>query len=182
MKRVLKLAGMLLILALVVGLVGASDAFAQETDPDATGAYNYGRGPFRGQGPGLQYRQVDPDVMHEAIAEALGVTVEEFETARAEGQTLYELAQELGIDMDTVWEAMRAVKAEAIEQALADGLITEAQAEWLLSRPGPGAGMGAGLGPCNGTGEPQGNAYRGSMRGTGQGLGQGAGQGFGFQR
>ncbi|MFW5943040.1 MAG: hypothetical protein ACOCXI_14655 [Chloroflexota bacterium] len=185
MKRVIKLSAILLILALVVGLAGAGSVFAQETDDTGPGTYSYGRGPFHGQGPGMQYRQVDQDVMHEAIADALGVTVEEFEAARAEGQTLYDLAQELNVEMDAVWEAMRAVKAEAIDQALADGLITEAQAEWLQSRPGPGGGAGAGLGPCNGTGErqgsgPQGNAYRGSMRGSGRGLGPG--QGFGFQQ
>lgn len=143
-----------------------------------------GAGPFYGEGPGMHL--VDAGVMHAAMAEALGISVEELEAALGEGTSLVELAEELGVDVETVRAAMETVRAEAINQALAEGVITEEQAEWLLSRPafgqgtgplnGRGAGNGdgpiGGQGPCGGEG-PQGG------RGPGGGEGPRGGRGPG---
>ena len=158
--------------------------------------FQYGRGPWRrglagpfnGEGPGRNL--VDANVMHAAIAEALGISVEELEAARAEGTSLVELAAELGVDVETVRAAMEAVRIDAINQALADGVISEEQAEWLLSRPvfglgngsfgGPGAGNGegpmGGRGPCNGDG-PRGGQGPGNGGGPMGGRGPGGGNG-----
>jgi uncharacterized protein (DUF433 family) len=84
---------------------------------------------------------IDPEAVKAAIADTLGISVEELEAAREEGTKLPELAEELGVDMADVEAAIQAVRAEAIDQALADGLITAEQAERLLTqdgRPGPG--------------------------------------------
>lgn len=138
-------------------------------------------GPFYGEGPGMHL--VDGNVMHQAIADALGISVEELEAAQGEGTSLVELAAELGVDIETVRAAMEAVREDAINQALADGLITEEQAEWLLSRPafgqgnGPlgGHGLGNGNGPVGGQG-PCGDG-EGPMGEQGQGQGPGNGGG-----
>jgi len=133
-------------------------------------------GPFYGEGPGMNL--VDADVMHAAIADALGISVEELDAARAEGTSLVALAEELGVEIETVREAMEAVREDAINQALADGVITEEQAEWLLSRPAVGQGNGplGGRGPGNGDG-PMGG--QGPCGGEGLAGGQGPGNGDG---
>jgi hypothetical protein len=105
--------------------------------------------------------QVDPEAMHSAIAEALGISLADFEAARDEGQTVYALAEELGVDVAEVRAAMQAAHAEAVAQAIADGLISQEQAQWMLARH---AQMGNGPG--------------GGMMG-GQHMGQGHGPGFG---
>lgn len=121
-------------------------------------------GPFYGEGPGMHL--VDGNVMHQAIADALGISVEELEAAQAEGKSLVALAEELGVDIEAVRTAMQAVREDAINQALADGLITEEQAEWLLSRPA----FGQGNGPLNGNGPGNGECPHG---GNGPGSGEG---------
>lgn len=80
---------------------------------------------------------IDPEVMKAAVADALGLTVEELETAREEGQRLPDLAEEQGVEMDDVRVAAEEAKAEMVEQAVDEGVITEAEAAWLLSNPGP---------------------------------------------
>jgi hypothetical protein len=69
--------------------------------------------------------------------------VAELEAARAEGKTLYELAEELDVDLAEVRAAMQTAHAEALAQAVADGLITEEQAQAMLAHH---AQMGSGAG------------------------------------
>lgn len=68
------------------------------------------------------------------IAEALGITVEELQAARAEGKTLPQLVAELGLDLEEVRAAIQAGVTEAINQAVADGTLTQEQANWMLER------------------------------------------------
>ncbi|RME40575.1 MAG: hypothetical protein D6796_17045, partial [Caldilineae bacterium] len=89
--------------------------------------------------------------MHTAIAEALGLSVEEFDAARAEGQTLWQIAEAQGVDMADVRAAMDEVRAQAIQQAVDEGLITQEQADWMLQHE-PGGPHGPGFGPCAGDG------------------------------
>jgi hypothetical protein len=81
--------------------------------------------------------------MHVAIAEALGMSLEDFEAALAEGKTPYTLALELGVDFADVREAMDSLHAAALEQATADGLITQERANWMQGR-GTAGNNGAG--------------------------------------
>jgi hypothetical protein len=97
-----------------------------------------------------------------AAAEALGMTVDELSNQLWAGETLSSLAEEKGVELTTVQEAMQAARAtEAktqIEQAVADGTMTQEQADWLLEgiengymsevpfRNDLGRGMGHGLG------------------------------------
>ena len=55
------------------------------------------RGASFGPGAGIGPMAVDQEVMHEAIADALGISEEEFETAIAEGKNITLLAEELGV-------------------------------------------------------------------------------------
>lgn len=138
-------------------------------------------GPFYGEGPGMHL--VDSNVMHQAIADALGISVEELEAAQAEGKSLVALAEELGVDIEEVRAAMQGVRKDAVNQALADGLITEEQATWLLSRPAFGQGNGPlnGNGPGNGKG-PLGRRGPGGADGPQCNAGHGHGRGDGGNR
>lgn len=68
------------------------------------------------------------------LAEALGMTVEELETALA-SQSLSGLMAERGIDAATLQANAQAAYGAAVQRAVADGVITQAQADEILSDP-----------------------------------------------
>jgi hypothetical protein len=105
-----------------------------------------------------------------AAAEALGLTVEELQTELWGGATLSSLAQAAGVELTAVQAAVNeACQAETeanIAQAVTDGTITQAHADWLLEGleqgfwgPGSTAGRGFGIG---GFGPRGGGGHRGS--------------------
>lgn len=156
MKKLPILLGGLLALLIVAGAVGATVVYADDsTPPTPAGQPGDGRGP-RGFGLG-------PDELAVAV-EALGMTTDELSTALQEGQTLEELATAAGVDLQTVQDAIRAARAESmrarIEQALADGTISQEKADWLLEGlekgflDGSGFGFGFGHGGPGGPGQP----------------------------
>ena len=101
------------------------------------------------------------------IAETLGLTVEDLAAAHDEGTRLSDLADEQGVDMETVITAVSNARTAAIETAVADGTITQDQADILLSHNGPGFG-GRGHGGHDGHGGPRGGGFGpGSMDDTG---------------
>ncbi|NIM93019.1 MAG: hypothetical protein GTO18_04820 [Anaerolineales bacterium] len=69
----------------------------------------------------------------ELIAGALGMTVEEFRDSREAGKSLSELLDEKGLDAADVREAMKAAHEEAVQDAVRDGVITQEQADEILS-------------------------------------------------
>lgn len=94
--------------------------------------------------------------MQAIVADALGITVEDLVAAHAAGQHLPEIVDELGLDLATVQADIQAGREAAINQALADGTITQEQADWLLSHGGM-MGNGMGNGPRGHHGQGQGN-------------------------
>ncbi|MCA9900556.1 MAG: hypothetical protein H6654_06825 [Ardenticatenaceae bacterium] len=103
------------------------------------------------------------------IAEQLGLTVEELAAAHDEGTRLSDLAEQQGVDLETVMTAVSDARTAAIEAAVADGTITQDQADILLSHDGPGfGGRGhGGHGGRGGHGGPGGGGFGpGSTDGT----------------
>lgn len=81
------------------------------------------------------------------LAEALGMTADELQAALDEGQTLWDLTSAREISPSTLQTNMRAAYEAAIARAVADGVITQAQADDILSAetsfgPGPFGGQG----------------------------------------
>lgn len=101
------------------------------------------------------------------IAEQLGLTVEALAAARDEGTHVYDLAEEQGIDMETLMTAVSDARTAAFAQAVADGLLTQEQADLLLSQSGPHFGFGGHGGP----GGRGGHGGHGGPRGGGFGPG-----------
>jgi hypothetical protein len=93
----------------------------------------------------------------EAAAKALGMTTDELSAELKAGSTLEDIATQKGIDIETVRAAIQAAhKAqmlESINQAVADGKMTQDKADWLIVGlekgylDGPGFGFGPGMGP-----------------------------------
>ena len=90
----------------------------------------------------------------EAAAQALGMTADELSSALQGGKTLEQLAEEAGVELQDVQDAIQAAREvemrERIEQAVSDGTMTQEKADWLLEGlekgflDGPGLGFGFG--------------------------------------
>jgi hypothetical protein len=72
----------------------------------------------------------------EAAAQALGMTADELSTQLWGGESLADLADEAGVDLEDVQAAVDAAcqqaTRDAIEQAVTDGTLTREHADWLL--------------------------------------------------
>ncbi len=77
---------------------------------------------------------IDPEEVKAAAADALGLSVEELEAAREARTSLEELAEQQGVTVEAVNDAVQAVYAEGVANAAADGAITQEQADELLTR------------------------------------------------
>ena len=159
-KKYMIVIGGLLAALLVVGVVGATSAFAQGPDNPGFGMMGHGRGFGIG------------DAELEAAAGVLGMTTDEVKAAFEDGKTLQDLADAAGVDIEDVHAAIQAVHEtemrERIGQAVEDGNMTQAQADWMLEgldsgymmgKGGPG-GFGRGnSGPRGGQGFGNGNGF-----------------------
>jgi hypothetical protein len=127
-RRLLLLGGVSLILVLAASLAGVAFVFADE--PAVTPEAPFG---CRGRGFGFWGGSW---TMFDTAADALGLTPEEFFTELHDGKALAEIAKEQGIEVEAVYDAMNASRAEAmrdaITQAVEDGTFTQEQADWLL--------------------------------------------------
>lgn len=94
---------------------------------------------------------IDRDAL---TAKALGISTEELQAARDEGKPLPVLIYEQGLDPATMRTNMQNAMQELVQQAVADGVISQEQADQLLK--GPAAGFGRG-----GFGGPRGGGPRG---------------------
>jgi hypothetical protein len=104
-----------------------------------------GRGYFEGQG-------FMHDYMISAFANAVGLTVDELNTRLSNGETPQQIALAQGkteADLPALWTQVR---TDALKAAVADGVITQAQADVMLQHmnnyAGPGFGPGFGNGNC----------------------------------
>jgi hypothetical protein len=154
-NKISVLIGGLLVALMVIGVVGATSAYAQSPSNVPLHGDSPGGG---GRGLGLEGLQ--------AAAEALNMTSDELISALRSGKTLEDLANEEGVDLQVVQDAIQAAHAtamrERIQQALGDGTITQEHADWLLEGldkgfigiPG-GFGFGGPRGPGSGPGPDQ---------------------------
>ena len=95
--------------------------------------------------------------MHEqvmtAIASEIDMTFDELITALQNGQTIAQLAEAKGISLDTLRQAAITAATAALNDLVEQGVITRAQADWMLSHMQnmPMFGLGGGSGNCHGT-------------------------------
>jgi hypothetical protein len=160
-KRFMILAGVVLAVVLL-GSTVVVPVFAQEETPEM---------PCGGRGGGFGLMG-GSWTMFDVAAEALGLTPEEFFAELRAGKTLEEIAVEQEVEIEAVHDALNAARVEAmregIEQAVEDGRMTQAQADWMLE------GLEQGFLPM-GQGGGSGHGMRG---GSGHGMGGGSGRGM----
>jgi hypothetical protein len=121
------LIGGLLIALLVVGVIGATNTYAQ----GQTRTLFHGRGPG-GDGRGAHLGTAEL----EAAAKVLDMTTDELSSALQSGKTLEQIASDAGVDFADVQTAVQAAHVtemrDRIQQAVDDGTITQENADWLL--------------------------------------------------
>lgn len=107
--------------------------------------------------------------MEAIMADALGISVEELEAARADRVRLHDLIDELGLDETEVREAVQAGYEAAVADAVDAGIITQEQADALEDAPFRGFG---------GRGHHRGGPHGGPHGGRGFEGGPQGGRGF----
>ncbi len=171
MNKFLKIAGItsLVVVISLVAVVGVSLAQGPTPTPapgkPGMGWFGFGMG---GQGGWAVF---------DAVANALGMTPDQLFTELHSGKTLADIEKEKNVDAQTVANAVAAARkdaiSKAIEQAVTDGRITRAQADWLLQGLNQGwlgrgfGGFGHGFGP--GRLNPNKTPTPGATPGTSQG-------------
>ena len=125
--------------------------------------YGYGPGGMmRGYGPGGMMGGFGKTIergygfMHDdmisAFASAVGLTVDEVNTRLTKGETLTQIANAQGFTGDKLTQLVAQVHKSALDKAVADGVITQAQADRMLQTmnnySGPGFGAGFGFDNC----------------------------------
>lgn len=161
----------LLIAVSVVGVVGAlfaaGVAFAQTQTPPAGAGYGRGPGAMPGGRGGMMWGEAPMGgphlgqggrgelmLMHTdmvaAFAEALDLEADVINERLAAGETMREIALAEGLSEAEFLSVMQTARAQALTQAVADGVLSQEQADWMLSR---GGGMGRGMGRGMGMGD-----------------------------
>ena len=173
MKKTLLVIAILASAALILGVSGFAYAQSQTPvpqpgtwyGPDMMGGYGYGMmggdgyGMMGGYGMGMMmgdHAEMEQlhDYMYPAMAEALGLTPEAFDARHEAGETFWDIAAAQGLTPEEAWSLMLAARNDALAQALADGVITQEFADWMIGHMDAmyGAGYGPGNDHCNSEG------------------------------
>lgn len=151
MKKTILIAALVLAAVAVVG-VGAGVVFAQDVTPPFTG-----QGSMRnGEGPLHTFMVIE-------WSKKLDLNVNDINTRLAAGETIYDIALSAGVTAEEFPAVMTEVRTNAVNAAVAANVITQEQADWMLSH---GQGM-HGNGTCDGTGAQGGGMH--GQRGGGHG-------------
>jgi hypothetical protein len=145
----------------LVGMLAAGTAFAQSSTPGSQATPTAPKDRVFGFGRGFGFPG-GSTADFDATAKALNLSPAQLFEQLHSGKTLAEIAQAQGVDLAKVQEAANASRIQAIKdrisQAVTDGTITQAQADWLLQ------GLEKGY-MTKGFGFDGGHRGRGGMRG-----------------
>jgi hypothetical protein len=146
------------IVVLALGALGVGVAFAQGgTPPYQPYGGMGGRGMMQGGGG---YGPMH-DYVEQALADKLGLTEEQVEDELAAGKPMFQIALDHGIKQEDLATFMNDVHTTAFAAAVKDGVMTQAQADFMLQRMSQN-GYNYGNCPMGGAGYSQG---RGGMMG-----------------
>ncbi len=142
----------LIVIGVVIAAFGTATVVnAQSGTPQPYYGQNGGGRYGNRTGAGLQgENEAVHDLMMEAWSAELGISVDELNTRLDAGETMSQIALSSGLSFEEFWTLKSAVHSSVAEQALEQGLITQAQADWMQQAAqrqagGYGRGMGAGM-------------------------------------
>jgi hypothetical protein len=148
-----------IIIGAVIGVIlfaafgAAGYAFALFTHP-ANGYTGFGMmsgrgGMMRGDFDRNDFRgsSTDGNKMHDlmvsSLADKLGITSDDLNSRLGKGESLTTIANDKGIDSTKLNTLVDEAYAQTLDKAVKDGLLTQAQADWMKQR---GGGMMGGRG------------------------------------
>jgi hypothetical protein len=190
MKKTIGLALSLGVIVAVLGVFLVGPALAQTPAPSTPAAPAAPSTPAAPAGPQANGRF---GAGYQDLAKVLGMSVQDVIAARENGQTLSEIGKSKNVTDQQITDALVSAHKTAIDQALTNGRITQAQHDWLLQaaqtmaqlqltnpfplgRGGSGFMMGGGMMGGGMMGR------NGSMMGGRQGYGNGDNESRGFNR
>ncbi len=97
------------------------------------GSMGFGRGRMGHSGGPRRGRMGSMGNMVNILAEQLGMTADELIAELQADKTVAELAETRGVELQTLVDAVIADRAESLNQAVAEGRITQEQADGMLS-------------------------------------------------
>jgi hypothetical protein len=153
MKKVLLSIVVIAVVAIALGSAGF--VYAQATPPPIPGT-GYGMAGRASHGAMLQQDApgIQDGILHEDMivlyAQALGITVDDLNARLANGETMAAIAASRGLTVDQFRALMADTRNQAADQAVSNGALTPAQADWMSQR---GAGMAAGGRGMRGSGQ-----------------------------
>ena len=156
MKKTLLIVAVLSVTVLTLGLAGYAYAQVQTPEylygPGMMGNDDgYGHGMMGGAGRGMMSGygmhalngaegmgwNGEEGPMHEAmvtaVAEALGLTPEEVEARHDAGETIWQIAEAEGLSAGEIQDLMFSAHEFALEDAVANGWLTQEEADWMDS-------------------------------------------------
>ena len=165
-KNVVKIVLGMVVSALALTLI-AGAAFAQGPQTASLQRNGYGMGAMArfGKMGGAAWGH---DATFEAVTELTGLTEEEIIAERQAGKSLAQIAASEGVSEQSLVDAILAAKKAVVDGLVADGKITQEQADLMLARMAEQVKVSVNrteVGPRSGT--------RGAGRGNG-GMGMGA--------
>lgn len=182
MKKFLVVGAVLLAVVAILGAAGL--AYAQTRTPGrggfGSGMMGSGYGPGNGRGMMGGSSQGANGPLHtyfvEALAGALDMTPAQVQTLLDEGKTPWQIVHDTGLDDEASSKLLAEAHSAALVKAVADGVITQAQADWMKERMTWRLESGVGPGMMRAWSQ---GFEKGWMRGSRQGMMGGAGRGQG---
>jgi hypothetical protein len=133
MNRKIKITlGAALAAGLLVASVGGMTLAASPANDTGTYAGGNGTGICSSTGTcaGIGYNTSSDGC--EAVCDLLGITQDELQSLRQDGLSLVEIAASYGVTEDELVEAIMAVKTAYVQEQVANGTITQEQADLML--------------------------------------------------
>lgn len=150
-----------IVMVVTIALGTTSLVYAQSSTPQSSGpgtGYGYGNGGSRGMGGGMMNSTsgTQDGLLHDDLvavyADKLGLTVDELNDRLANGETLSQIAVSKGLTVEEFQTLMTDARSQALDQAVQNGTLTQAQADWMKQR---GAGNGTNGRGMRGAGQRQ---------------------------
>jgi len=116
---------------------GMMGGFAPNATQPYTGTFGYGMMGGNGSMAAMHQWMLSTGGMHtivwNGLASALRLTPEELNAQLASGKTLAQIAEAQGVSQEQLAQALESAVKAGLDKAVADKVLTQEQADWMLS-------------------------------------------------